>query len=255
VTATDDELAAHFEARAAGYTRGARWVSDRAALAPILELLLRHPSGTAVEVGAGTGAVAQALASLPTATMRYIGVDIAWSMLREHTVWGPAVVGDAHRLPVGTDRVDALICRQAIHYFDRPEVALTEFSRVLREDGALLIAQIVPFDDPSDQIWWSFAVSIRQPLRRHGWTGAQLQSILRTAGFSIESTQWMRRRTSLKEWIDRYSLDSESRLRLIDHFETAPPAIRRLRAFVLNSGDIEYDLQWVFIVAQPNTDR
>ena len=64
------------------------------------------------------------------------------------------MVGDAHRLPFARACANVIICRQSIHYFDFPDVVLAEIKRVLASDGRLLIAQIVPFENPEDQEWW-----------------------------------------------------------------------------------------------------
>jgi ubiquinone/menaquinone biosynthesis C-methylase UbiE len=248
------DVAAHFHARAAGYAKHQNWVNDEPSLMPILGLIAQQPGGILLEIGAGTGAVARMCARSAPEIGTYIGIDLSHSMLLQHAAHAPAVVGDAHLLPLAAKSANTVICRQSIHYFERPEVALAEIGRVLAPHGRLLIAQIVPFDDEDDQTWWRKAVALRQPLRRHNWTRAGLEEALRRAGFVIESVQHLQRRTSLKGWLDRYSLDPAARQALIEHFDTAPASVRERRGFVVTTDDIEYSLQWVFITAALGDD-
>jgi ubiquinone/menaquinone biosynthesis C-methylase UbiE len=243
-------VAAHFEARAAGYDSGDSWVADGATMRPIMELLRQMSVGVALEIGAGSGTVARFCASAMPRPVRFIGVDVAHSMLLQHIPHAPAVVGDVHRLPVKSSSVDIGICRQAIHYFDVPEVALGEIRRVVAPHGRLLIAQIVPFADPNDEAWWKQAMTLRQPVRRHRWTSTELQAAVQRSGFAVESVRYMRRRTSLSGWLNRYPLAADARQALLTHFDTAPARVRALREFSVTPGEIEYSLQWTFITAR-----
>lgn len=245
------EVAAHFASRAAEYAQHDNWVNDAEALSPIVVALQQKPGGIALEIGAGTGAVARAREPQPTDDGRFIGVDVSHSMLVQHARYAPAVVGDAHHLPFARGCADIIICRQSVHYFDFPDVVFADIKRVLASDGRLLIAQIVPFEYPQDEEWWKRAVTLRQPLRRHRWTSRELVESLRRAGFTIESTQDLRRRTSLKGWLERYALDSAARQELLDHFRSTPPSVRRLREFAGVGDAIEYSLRWVYITAVP----
>jgi ubiquinone/menaquinone biosynthesis C-methylase UbiE len=246
------EIAAHFAERAADYAQQDGWVNDAEALLPITTLLEQKPGGTVLEIGAGTGAVARACGSRSPIGDRFIGLDVAHSMLLQHARYSPVVVADAHRLPFAHSSTDIIICRQSIHYFEFPDVVLAEIKRVLTSDGLLLIAQIVPFEDPEDQEWWKTGVTLRQPLRRNRWTETEIVESLSRAGFIIESTQDLRRRTSMKGWLDRYSINSDARQKLIDHFGSTPSSVRHLRDFSIIGDAIEYSLRWVFITARPS---
>ncbi|BCB83712.1 class I SAM-dependent methyltransferase [Phytohabitans suffuscus] len=245
-----DPIGDHFDARASHYAQGHSWVTDSVSLEPILSLLAHCASGVAVEIGAGSGAVASAIAESPVRLRSYLGVDASPSMVRRHVAHAPAVVGDAHHLPVASGRVDVVICRQSFHYLRSPDVALAEVSRVLGPGGRLLIAQIVPFQERLDEAWWATGMSIRQPLRRHLWTGARLCDAVTGAGFYVESVADLRRRTSLNQWMDRYPLGPAARGALVRHFAMTPPPVKALRAFDESGGDVAYDLRWIFITTR-----
>jgi ubiquinone/menaquinone biosynthesis C-methylase UbiE len=243
-------VAAHFEARAARYDSSDSWVADAPTLRPIMQLLCQMSVGVTLEIGAGTGAVARFCVSAMPCLGRFIGVDIAHSMLLQHVPHAPAVVGDVHRLPIKSGSVDIGICRQAIHYFNVPEVALTEIRRVLAPHGRLLIAQIVPFADLDDEAWWKQTMVLRQPVRQRQWTSAELQAAAQQSGFAIESVRYVRRRTSLSGWLNRYPLAADARQALLTHYDAAPASVRALREFSVTPGEVEYSLRWVFITAR-----
>ena len=243
------EVAAHFDGRADSYAKHRNWVNDRLSLMPIVSLLRQKP-GVTLEIGAGTGAVARICGPLVPGLGAYVGLDLSHSMLMHHVPQAPAVVADAHRLPFAAQSATVVICRQSIHYFDVPDVVLSEIGRVLAPDGRLLIAQIVSFDDPVDRAWWETAMALRQPLRRRRWTSEDIEESVRGAGFAVESRQYLRRRTSLKGWLDRYPLSSQARQALIEHFGATPRSVRELREFAITSEEIEYWLRWVFITAR-----
>lgn len=91
-----------------------------------------------VEVAAGTGLATRGLSARGA---RLIAVDVAPAMLgrlRRHLPGVPALVADAHALPVRTGRADLVCYAQAWHWVRVPEAA-AEAARVLRPGGALAL--------------------------------------------------------------------------------------------------------------------
>ena len=70
-----------------------------------------------------------------------------------------------------------------------------KLSRVLRRNGRLVIAQIVPFDDPDDHAWWRDVVGLRQPLRRDRSTYEELVAVLLDNNFADEAVRFLERPT------------------------------------------------------------
>lgn len=100
-----------------------------------------RPGLRALDVGAGTGALARWLAG---AGCRTTALDPARAMLAQGRTLDEGlaiarVVGVAERLPVATASLDLLTAGQCWHWFDRPAAA-AEARRVLRPGGALVIA-------------------------------------------------------------------------------------------------------------------
>jgi len=244
-----DEVAEHFEGRSGGYDAYPSWVNDRATLVPILSTLRHRAPQCVVDVGSGTGAVLQYLVG-QWQPERYVALDVSRRMLEQCDVPCTRVVGRAESLPLQANIADLVICRQVLHYVRNLLDALHEMRRILTESGALLICQIVPFDVDLDEKWWTTAVAIRQPLRRHLITASQAADLLKKVGYSSVDVFFVESRSSLESWIARYPLPSLSKQVLRRHFAEAPQSVRAARHFKASAdGDLEYSLRWMFALA------
>ncbi|RXK49268.1 class I SAM-dependent methyltransferase [Halorientalis pallida] len=111
----------------------------RKKLAPALAMADRDVERV-LDVGGGTGQGVRAL-NVPTGVV----VDAAPGMLaeaRDHGVAG--VRGDASRLPVGDESVDAVLILDALHHMATPRAVLGEAARVLRPGGVLVCLEFDP---------------------------------------------------------------------------------------------------------------
>jgi len=102
-----------------------------------------HPGAWVLDVAAGTGLVARALATGP---IRVVAVDQSEAMLRaggeKISRTGRAgrilpVIGQAERLPFADAAFDAVTFTYLLRYVDEPQATLAELSRVLRDGGTL----------------------------------------------------------------------------------------------------------------------
>jgi ubiquinone/menaquinone biosynthesis C-methylase UbiE len=106
----------------------------------VWEILDGLPPGTALDAACGTGRHAERLAALGHAV---IGVDISPEMLAVAAAKVPGAdfrEGDLHQLPVPDEHVDAVICALALTHVPELTPVLTEFVRVLRPGGHLVIS-------------------------------------------------------------------------------------------------------------------
>ena len=114
--------------------------------------LLGAGGGNCLEVGCGTGVYAERIRQLGWSVT---GVDLSAGMLRHAAPRLPVIHGDAVRLPVATDSLDAAIT--VMVHTDLPdyEPVLAEIERVLRPGGAFVHVGVHPcfcggFADRSD---------------------------------------------------------------------------------------------------------
>ena len=116
-----------------------------------LSALLGLSRGEVVlDVAAGPGASALRIASRTGASVQ--GVDLSAELVASATVQARSLgladrvtfqVGDAERLPLGDDAVDAVICECALCLFPEKADAVREMVRVVRAGGRIGIADVV----------------------------------------------------------------------------------------------------------------
>jgi SAM-dependent methyltransferase len=116
--------------------RGQRVESAERAL--LSELLTAFPgAGSLLDVGCGTGRFSAWLAP----ALRVLGIDRSPGMLTEMRTRHPkipAVLGDAHRLPLSDAAIDLILFVTTLEFLEDPLAALREAVRVARR-GLILI--------------------------------------------------------------------------------------------------------------------
>ena len=125
--------------------------SERAAdLAHRVHELLPGLTGAerALDVGAGTGALAHALAPH---VREVVALEIDEAMAERARVDAPAnvevMVGDGEHLPFDDFSFDLAATLRTLHHTRRPELLIAELARVVRPGGLLLVVdQIAPVD-------------------------------------------------------------------------------------------------------------
>lgn len=135
-----DRIADRYDETRGGEARGAAYADD---LAQWL------PPGRVLEVGVGTGVVADALRGRG---VDVLGVDLSAPMAaRAVARIGPRVtLGDAHALPLADGCVDAVLFVWVLHLVGGVPAALAEAARVLRPGGRVIAIHDAPTATPTD---------------------------------------------------------------------------------------------------------
>jgi SAM-dependent methyltransferase len=135
-----DRIADRYDATRGGEDRG-RLVAS--AVAP------RLPGERLLEIGVGTGLIAQSFTALGR---RVVGVDLSDRMLghARSRVPGRLVRGDAAALPLRDGSVDACLAVHVLHLVGDLDRVLAELARVLRPGGRLAAVGGGEHAQPSD---------------------------------------------------------------------------------------------------------
>lgn len=244
----DRDLARHFAQRAATYDL-APWVRDPRIMATTIDFIDPRPGQRIIDLGAGTGAVLEAILAACPRLGLCVAVDISPEMLarvRDSRI--RACRSDVQQLPWADASFDVAVCRQTLHYVEDLHRCLAEIRRVLRPEGTLVIGQMTPFGD-EDEIYWETIVRLRQPLRRHDLTAAELVGLVRSKGFQVIRTTQQRARESLNSWLARYE-DTDRQLAELRRLHLdAPETYRRIHNFERRGDDILLDNCWTFLRA------
>jgi ubiquinone/menaquinone biosynthesis C-methylase UbiE len=111
----------------------------------LLQAARLAPGQHVLDVATGTGAAAKAAAAIVGPSGSVVAGDISPAMLeiarrklRQARVTLDTL--DAHALPYGDERFDAVICQLGVMLFSNPALALAEFHRVLRPNGRVAVS-------------------------------------------------------------------------------------------------------------------
>ncbi|HEX4400676.1 MAG TPA: methyltransferase domain-containing protein [Galbitalea sp.] len=137
---TPEQVAARYDGRAATYDDDDPHHLIARAVAEFVD-----PTGVrdVLDAATGTGLVLRALKLRLAEDARLTGVDLSARMLevaRAQTPDATFLVGDATALPWEDGSFDLVTCVTAIHLMPDTDVALREWSRVLRPAGRIVIA-------------------------------------------------------------------------------------------------------------------
>ncbi len=146
------------------------------------------PQTRVLDVACGTGEIIFRLAH-KYPSVQFAGIDLTPAMVeqaRKKTALLPRVEvieGEASMLPFAEGAFTAVICSEAFHHFDRPDVALREMFRVLQHGGVLLLV------DPGGRSSWLTklleVVSKTFEVNRQLYSQQELRLLLEGAGFSV----------------------------------------------------------------------
>ena len=132
-----DETRSFFTPRAATWDE--KFAGDDPAFADAVAALGLEPGDAALDVGCGTGRALPHLRAAVGAAGTVAGIDLTPAMVEIAARRGPAVVGDARRLPVADGVADAVLAAGLINHLPDPDAGLRELARVTRPGGRLAL--------------------------------------------------------------------------------------------------------------------
>ena len=183
IRSSRDEAASQYFARHAG-----DWDELRALHSPdddvearLIEALGDHDLGAVLDIGTGTGRMAELFAGNAA---RIVALDKNLEMLRvaraklQHlpTAQVELVQGDFGDLPFAAGSFDTILLHQVLHFAPDPGAALAEAARVARPQGRIAIVDFAAHDREE--------LRSRHQHARLGFSDRQMATLLRRSGFS-----------------------------------------------------------------------
>ena len=153
-----------------------------AEIAAVADLLDPEPGDQILEVGCGGGALLSRL--IAHGSCHVVGVDwlrTSVNLARRRNSRARLLQGDACALPFPDGRFDKVVAQHLIEHFDDTKRVLTEWHRVLKPKGVLVI--VTPNIDYPHPEWFE------DPTHRHIFSEADLRDHLNGAGFSVDETR------------------------------------------------------------------
>jgi SAM-dependent methyltransferase len=164
--------------------------------------------------GAGTGALALALAPL---VREVVAVDIVPELLelgRQSTAEHPNVTfveGDATKLPFDRDSFDLAGCHRTLHHIARPELAVSELTRVTRLGGRVLVVDQIAPADPLAAIELDRFERARDPSHSRLLPEVDIRSLLEANGLVLRASQVEQEPRDLDRYLDLAGCEGAAR--------------------------------------------
>jgi ubiquinone/menaquinone biosynthesis C-methylase UbiE len=105
----------------------------------IRDLLAQGEVQRVLDCGCGDGYHSVTAELAPQHHVELIGVDVAFSALRENRLIQRKAVADAELMPFASDSFDLIVCESVLEHLLAPEKFLHEAYRILRPHGRLMI--------------------------------------------------------------------------------------------------------------------
>jgi ubiquinone/menaquinone biosynthesis C-methylase UbiE len=220
----------------------------------LVESLAPEPLHLVLDVAAGTGHVARALAPL---ARQVVAVDLTRAMLEQGRAQARRAgldnilfqEGDASALPYLDESFDLVVTRFSLHHFQDPEIPLAELVRVCRKGGRVGVADVVADDDPRVAERQDRIERLRDPSHTRMLTLDALGRLLERLGAPVlrrSSRQVVR---PVRPWLDQARTDDAAARTIAQELEAelAGGASTGLRP-QLRDGELHFAQTWAVVV-------
>ena len=218
------------------------WVKNENFMVRFLGMLPDKKYEPILEVGIGTGAVAEKVCEK---IGPLTGIDISKEMISQidHPEITP-ILGNAHCLPFDDSYFKLILMRNVIHYIDDPELAFSEIYRCLMPNGYFLFSQVVsPDDSISEEYDRLVGRNIHYPTQGEI---IQLFSIYR----SVTQDNFILKNQSIINWINNTCNDESQKKHTIDRHRQTSDTYKRLSNFSETANDMFVDIKHFMVLGQ-----
>jgi ubiquinone/menaquinone biosynthesis C-methylase UbiE len=168
----------------------------------------------ALDAGSGTGALAIAIAPL---VREVVGVDVDEERVEAARRIAPAnasfVVADASALPFERASFDIAGCLRVLHHARRPELVVSELSRVVRPGGRILLADQVAPPDPLSAAGLDAFERARDPSHTRLLPDGDVRAMLEMNDLVVSRAEIHREQRELEPYLDLAGTTGEARER------------------------------------------
>ncbi len=201
-----------------------------------LALMTRHaplrPSSVVLDAGCGAGHTALAFAPM---VGRVYACDFTPSMLEQVQVLArqrgagnvTPQLADVECLPYPGSSFDIATSRYSAHHWQKPENALKEIRRVLKDGGALILSDIMASEDYAQDTFLQTIELLRDPSHARDYRISEWRAMLSAAGFAVERVQSFELELNFRKWTTRMRTPRQNREMIKSLFQAAARDIRR----------------------------
>ena len=169
----------------------------------------------ALDAGCGAGALAFALAPL---VQEVVGVDSSAELLAAARELAPAncafVEGDVTALPFEYGSFDLVGCARVLHHVRRPELVMSELSRVTRPGGRILVVDQLGAIDPMVSLEQDRFERARDPSHTRLLPDGDVRALFEANDLVVLSNEVTREQRDVERYLDLVGAHGEERERL-----------------------------------------
>lgn len=245
-----DSVQRQFGQVAADYAKSAVHIGG-----PDLEAMLASAAPTGAErvldAGTGTGHTALAFAAR---VAEVVAVDLTEAMLDQgrrlaHERGIKNITfqhADVERLPFANASFDLVTSRYSAHHYPRPQAALTEFARVLRPGGRLLLVDVISPEPPVQDTFLNAVELLRDPSHVRDQSISQWLSMCAAAGIPAQHHGTWGIRLEFTSWTTRMKTPEPAQAQIRALFDLAPADVREVMQI---EPDHSFTIQVALVIA------
>lgn len=215
-----------------------------------------------VDVGTGSGAVAEALGTFG----RVFAFDISQEMLAQINGSKPRSIftfqADAVFPPLPSETIDLITVRMVYHHLSKSAISESQKQlwRILKPGALLVVGEYVAVDQEVlefEKNGSSGPFDIKEP-GRHLWTGESLQEEISRSwleqGGLVEDILWSTMpQYSVRDWMGKSGLSGDVQEKVLRCYLDAPPSVREKMGISYADGDALVNRPFASVVAKkPN---
>ena len=190
-----------------------------------------------LDAGCGAGHTA---ASFSPHVAEVVALDFTASMLRQVEVLArerdleniSTRLGDVESLPIADATFDLVVSRYSSHHWARPDKALREFRRVLKNGGMFVLSDVLGYGDYVCDTYLNAIELLRDPSHVRDFTLAEWETFFAGAGFELEVVFPYRIFLDFEEWTERMATPEASRVAIRGLYDVAPAEVKTAMGIV-----------------------
>lgn len=136
-------------------------------------------------------------------------------------------LADVEDLPFPARSFDLVVTRYSAHHWPRPQRALAEFRRLLKDDGVFLISDIMAREDYAQDTFLQTIELLRDPSHVRDYRISEWQALLTAAGFRSDVLMQFDLELHFETWTRRMATPQQNADMILSLFSGAPADIRR----------------------------
>lgn len=158
------------------------------------------------------------------------------------------VESDAHALPLADGSVDVIACRYAAHHFIDVAQAVSEWARILKPGGKLLLIDTMASEDAALDVFVNEIEVLRDPSHIRNHRISEWIALLKAAGIDASVLRAWGIHMDVPTWTQRMRTPEENVQRILHLFSTATPEVSNY-LHIENTGEVfTFDLPAMLIV-------